>query len=130
MLDHQQVSPCEPFNETSYIWAFRVEGPLQNNATTHTSKIATKCLQEPFSELRHFLWPPKSPDRNIIEHILNALQRTVQKRSPSHLTPTDLCTALQDLWCQLPPELLQTIIKSMPRRVTTFLRARQDLIRY
>ncbi|GFT81535.1 uncharacterized protein TNCV_3673821 [Trichonephila clavipes] len=28
MLDHQQMSPCEPFNETSSKWAFSAKGPL------------------------------------------------------------------------------------------------------
>ncbi|GBO42894.1 hypothetical protein AVEN_46728-1 [Araneus ventricosus] len=28
MLGHQQVSACEPFNETSSIWAFGAEGPF------------------------------------------------------------------------------------------------------
>ncbi|GFU80412.1 uncharacterized protein TNCV_3521841 [Trichonephila clavipes] len=28
MLGHQQVSPCEPFNETLSIWAFGAKGPL------------------------------------------------------------------------------------------------------
>ncbi|GBN21696.1 hypothetical protein AVEN_201571-1 [Araneus ventricosus] len=28
MLGHQQVSACEPFNETSSMWAFGAEGPL------------------------------------------------------------------------------------------------------
>ncbi|GFX91981.1 acetyl-CoA carboxylase [Trichonephila clavipes] len=45
----------------------------QNNATPHTSRIATECLPEHSSEFRRFLWPPKSPDMNIIEHILGAL---------------------------------------------------------
>ncbi|GFX32042.1 hypothetical protein TNCV_4098921 [Trichonephila clavipes] len=36
---------------------------------------------------------------------------SVTKRSPPPLTPTDLWTALQDSWCQLPPALLQTLIK-------------------
>ncbi|GFU73711.1 hypothetical protein TNCV_21961 [Trichonephila clavipes] len=40
------------------------------------------------------------------EHIWDVLQRAVQKRSPSPLTPTHLWTALQDSWCQLPPALL------------------------
>ncbi|GFX59534.1 transposable element tcb2 transposase [Trichonephila clavipes] len=61
---------------------------------------------------------------NIMEHISNALQRAVQKRSPPPLTPTDLLTALQDSWCQLPPALLQTLIEFMPCRVAVFLRAR------
>ncbi|GFY00403.1 hypothetical protein TNCV_1664421 [Trichonephila clavipes] len=42
------------------------------------------------SEFRHFRWPPKSSDMNIIEHISNAFHRVVQKKSPPLLNPTDL----------------------------------------
>ncbi|GFX07534.1 transposable element tcb2 transposase [Trichonephila clavipes] len=62
----------------------------QYNATPHTSRISRKRPQEPSSEFRHFCWPSKSPDMRIIEHISDALQRAVQKRSPPSLTPTDL----------------------------------------
>ncbi|GFX75764.1 hypothetical protein TNCV_2237361 [Trichonephila clavipes] len=44
--------------------------------------------------------------------------------------PTDLWTALQDSWCQLPPALLQTLIESLPRHVAALLRARGGLTRY
>ncbi|GBN37511.1 Transposable element Tcb2 transposase [Araneus ventricosus] len=93
----------------------------QDNATPHTSRIATEWLQEHSSDFRHFRWPPKSSDMNIIEHIWDALQRAVQKRSHHPLTPTDLWTALQDSWCQLPPALLQTSVDCMPRRVAAFM---------
>ncbi|GFX04274.1 transposable element Tcb2 transposase [Trichonephila clavipes] len=62
----------------------------QDSATPHTSRIATEWLQEHSSECRHFHWPPKSPDMNIIEHICDALQRDVQKRCTPSLTLTDL----------------------------------------
>ncbi|GFX10571.1 transposable element Tcb2 transposase [Trichonephila clavipes] len=93
----------------------------QNNETPHTSRIATEWLQKYFSEFRHFHWPPKSPDMSIIEYIWDALKRALQKRSPSPPTPTDLWTALQDPWCQLPPALLQTLIESIQRRVAALL---------
>ncbi|GFX80243.1 transposable element Tcb2 transposase [Trichonephila clavipes] len=51
----------------------------QDNATPHTSKIAS---EEPSAEFRHFRWPPKFPDVNIIECIWDALQRAVQNRYP------------------------------------------------
>ncbi|GFQ96684.1 transposable element Tcb2 transposase [Trichonephila clavata] len=66
----------------------------QDNATPHTSRIATEWLQEHSFEFKHFRWPPKPTDMNIFEYIWDALQRFVQKRSPSSLTPTDLWTAL------------------------------------
>ncbi|GFX90962.1 transposable element Tcb2 transposase [Trichonephila clavipes] len=40
----------------------------QDNATPHTSIIATYWLQE-HSEFRHFLWPRKSPQMDIIEYV-------------------------------------------------------------
>ncbi|GBO41023.1 hypothetical protein AVEN_265600-1 [Araneus ventricosus] len=54
----------------------------QDYATPHTSRIATEWLQEHSFDFRHFRWKPKSPDMNIIEHIWDALQRAVEKRSP------------------------------------------------
>ncbi|GFW59216.1 transposable element tcb2 transposase [Trichonephila clavipes] len=63
----------------------------------------------------------------IIEHTWDSLQRAIQKRSPPPLTLTDLLTALQDSWCQLPPALLQTLIESMPRRFAALLRARIEV---
>ncbi|GFS78106.1 transposable element Tcb2 transposase [Trichonephila clavipes] len=55
---------------------------MQDNATPHTSKIATEWLEEHSSEYRHFRWPPKSPDMNFIENIWKALQPALQKRFP------------------------------------------------
>ncbi|GFW39104.1 transposable element Tcb2 transposase [Trichonephila clavipes] len=101
----------------------------QENATPHTSTITTEWLQEHSFEFRHFRWPPKSSDMNSIAYIWDALKRAVQKRSPPPLTPTDLWTALQDSWCQLPSALLQTLIESMPRRVVE-LRARGGPTQY
>ncbi|GBM70601.1 hypothetical protein AVEN_5974-1 [Araneus ventricosus] len=68
----------------------------QDNATPHTSRVATKWLQEHSSNFRHFHWPPKSPEMNIIEDIRDALLHAVEKRSPPPRTPMDLLTALQD----------------------------------
>ncbi|GBL88132.1 hypothetical protein AVEN_117738-1 [Araneus ventricosus] len=67
----------------------------QDSATPHTSRLATKWLQEHSSDFRHFHSPPKSSDMNIIEPIWVALQCAVQKRSPPHGTPMDLRTVLQ-----------------------------------
>ncbi|GFW67866.1 transposable element Tcb2 transposase [Trichonephila clavipes] len=51
----------------------------QDNATPHTSRIATEWLQEHSSEFRHFRWPPKYLDMNSITYIWDALQRAIQK---------------------------------------------------
>ncbi|GBL78167.1 hypothetical protein AVEN_42746-1 [Araneus ventricosus] len=75
----------------------------QENAIPHTSRVATKWLQEHSSYFRHFHWTSKSPEKDIIEDIRDALLHAVEKRSPPPRTPIDLLTALQDSWCEFPP---------------------------
>ncbi|GFV58963.1 transposable element Tcb2 transposase [Trichonephila clavipes] len=41
----------------------------QDNATPHTSRIATYWFQEHSSQFGHFRWPPKSSDINVIDYI-------------------------------------------------------------
>ncbi|GBM37899.1 hypothetical protein AVEN_68592-1 [Araneus ventricosus] len=62
----------------------------QDNATPHASRVATKWLQEPCSDLTHFHWPPKSPEMNIIEDIRDALLHAV-KKSLNHLSLLWIC---------------------------------------
>lgn len=61
---------------------------------------------------------------HIIDHIWDALQRAVQKTSPPPRTLTELRRALQDAWCQFPPEQLQTLVESRPRVFAALLRLR------
>ncbi|GBO19781.1 hypothetical protein AVEN_180313-1 [Araneus ventricosus] len=102
----------------------------EDNATPHTSRVATEWLQEHSSDFRHFHCPPKSPDMNIFEPIWVALQCAVQKRSPPPGTPMDLRISLQDSWCEEPPGYLQTLVDTMPRRVASFLCAHVGPQRY
>ncbi|GBM24813.1 hypothetical protein AVEN_186656-1 [Araneus ventricosus] len=96
----------------------------QDNATPHTSRVATKWLQEHSSDFRHFYSPNNSSDMNIIEPIWVDLQCAVQKRSAPPCTPMDLRTALQDSWCEKHPDYLQTLVDTIPRRVASLLSAR------
>ncbi|GBL85625.1 hypothetical protein AVEN_193094-1 [Araneus ventricosus] len=95
----------------------------QVNAILRASRVAAKWLQEHSSEFRHFYWPPKSSDMNIIEDIWDALLHEKEKRSPPPSTHMDLLAALQDSWCEVPPGYLQTLVESMPHRFASFLRA-------
>lgn len=89
--------------------------------TTHTSRVATDWLQKNTSDFKHFQWPYKCSDRNINEHIRNALQRAVRNRTPSLLIPMDFCAALQDSWRESSPRYLQTFLESMLHPVAALL---------
>ncbi|GBM90273.1 hypothetical protein AVEN_189057-1 [Araneus ventricosus] len=100
----------------------------QGNATPHASRVATKWLQEHSSDFRHFHWPPKFPEMNIIEDIRDALLHAVEKRSPPPRTPIGLLTVLQDSWCEFPPGYLQTPVNSTSFCVTSACSWRPDTI--
>ncbi|GBM57122.1 hypothetical protein AVEN_237367-1 [Araneus ventricosus] len=102
----------------------------QDNAALHASRVATKWIQEHSSDFRQFYWPPKSPEMNLIEDIQDALLHAVENRSPPPRTLMDLWTALQDSWCELLPRYLQTLVESMPHRVTALLCVRGGPTRY
>ncbi|GBM72150.1 hypothetical protein AVEN_82111-1 [Araneus ventricosus] len=82
------------------------------------------------SDFRHFHWPPKSPEMNIIEDIRDDFLHAVENRFPPPRTPMDLWTVLKDEWCKLPPRYLQTLVESMPHRVAQLLCVRVDPTRY
>lgn len=99
----------------------------QDTATHYTSRIASEWLQEHSSDLRHFHSQPKSPGMNTIEYIWYVLQSTVEKRSLSPQTPTDLQTALQHSWYEFPPSYIQILIESISRPLANNLRDRGGL---
>ena len=57
----------EPF--MSIVHFDRIGQFQQDNAAPHTSRVAAEWLQEHPSDFRHFHWPPKSPDMNIIDRM-------------------------------------------------------------
>ncbi|GBM13326.1 hypothetical protein AVEN_226305-1 [Araneus ventricosus] len=103
---------------------------IPDTSRDDSDRVATKWQQERSSDFRHFHWPPKSPELNIIEDIRDALIHVVEKRSPPPRTPMYLLTARQDSWCEFPPGYLQTPVESMPRRFVSLLHARGAPTRY
>ncbi|GBM47511.1 hypothetical protein AVEN_211132-1 [Araneus ventricosus] len=119
------------WSDESHFQLYRTDARVrQDNATPHASRVATKWLQEHSSDFRHFHWPPKSPEMNIIEDIRDALLHAVETRTPPPRTPMDFLTALQDSWSEFPPGYLQTPVESMPFRFASLLRARGGPTRY
>ncbi|GBN73438.1 hypothetical protein AVEN_175874-1 [Araneus ventricosus] len=82
----------------------------QDNATSHTSRVATKWPQEHACDFRLFHWPPKSPEKNIIEDNRDVLLHAVENRSPPPRTPMDLWTVLKVEWCELSTTYIQTLV--------------------
>src|SRR4029434_6967919 len=83
----------------------------QYNNPKHTANVIKNYLQrkEEQKVLEVMVWPPQSPDLNIIESVWDYMKRQKDMREP---TPTeDLWLVLQDVWNNLPAEFLQKLVQ-------------------
>ncbi|GFW16222.1 transposable element Tcb2 transposase [Trichonephila clavipes] len=61
-------------------------------------------------------WPTYSPDLNPIEHVWDMLGRRIAARQPPPTCLPELWRTLLDEWCNIPQDLIDNLILSIPRR--------------
>ena len=72
--------------------------------------------------------PPQLPDLNPIEHILAELSNRIKKY---HITDEkSLKIHLQKGWNKITPDITNTLILSMPRRIQAVIDAKEWSTRY
>lgn len=79
----------------------------QNNDPKHTANVIKNYFhhKEEQEVLAVKVWPPQSPDLNIIESVWDYMRRRRDLRKPT--STEDLWLVLQDVWNNLPAEFLQ-----------------------
>lgn len=85
----------------------------QDNAPCHVSKHSMDHFKK--KKMKVMDWPANSPDLNPIENLWGYLKVKVAKRSPKNIT--ELKRVLKDEWDNIPLEYLQSLSKSMPKRL-------------
>ena len=73
-------------------------------------------------------WPSQSPDLNPIENLWTMLDRAAVDRQPRN--DQELFAVLQEAWNALSPDLLASLVDSMPRRCQAVLDARGYATKY
>jgi hypothetical protein len=101
---------------------------MQDNARPHIARCVTNFITE--TEITKMDWPARSPDMNPIEHVWDMLGKRVKARIPAPQTTQALQTMLLEEWDNLPQELIDNSIRSMPRRMIALIRARGGNTRY
>ncbi|GFT70244.1 DDE_3 domain-containing protein [Trichonephila clavipes] len=85
---------------------------MDDNARPHRAVLVDEFLQS--EDIRRMDWPAMSPDLNPIKHVWHALGRAIGTRYSPPSTIQEMKTTLQNVWDQLPKELINCLISSMP----------------
>ncbi|GFV58738.1 transposable element Tcb1 transposase [Trichonephila clavipes] len=94
----------------------------QDNARPHTARVSQDCLRN----VTTLPWPARSPDLSPIEHIWNHLARRVEH--PTSLIEPE--ARLQQIWNESSQDIIQNLYASMPARIASCIRAREDSTGY
>lgn len=117
----EHVVPFAPFIGNEFIL-------MQDNARAHSARVVQEYLNHVGVTVLE--WPARSPDMNPIEHVWDLLKRSVKSRMPPPNNLGELRNAILEEWQRLPQEIIDRIIRSMPRRMETLVRARGGNTRY
>lgn len=99
---------------------------MQDNDPKHTARITKQFFEQ--RAINVLDWPPQSPDLNPIENLWSILDSKV----PTHRrrNPNLFFESLQSTWNELPHELLEKLVESMPARLQAVLATRGGSTKY
>jgi transposase len=92
----------------------------QDNDPKHTSELLREYFER--QEIKLLEWPSQSPDLNPIEHVWAHMKRCLAGKSFG--TRDELKAELKSIWNSISSEFTAKLVKSMPRRIESVLRAR------
>jgi transposase len=90
-----------------------------DNDPKHTSKKSKEWLAQNLIECLE--WPSQSPDLNIIENLWEYLDRQIEPKFRKSIK--DFKTAIFREWKNIPKELIDKCIESIPRRLQAVIKA-------
>jgi DDE superfamily endonuclease len=100
----------------------------QDNDPKHTSRKAQQWFED--NGIQVLSWPAQSPDLNPIEHLWDYLKHQLHKYDTSPHGVHELWDRLVEEWNEIPPEVCQNLIESMPRRIQAAIRAKGGHTKY
>jgi len=100
----------------------------QDNDPKHTSKLATTWFEDNNIIVIH--WPAQSPDLNPIEHLWFYVKRKLQEYEIPPKGVHELWERVAKEWNEIPSEVCQRLIESMPRRVAAVIKANGGHTKY
>jgi transposase len=100
----------------------------QDNDPKHTSKKAKKWMED--NNITLLDWPAQSPDISPIEHQWVHLKRELNKYPTAPKGVWEIWERVVKEWNNIPPEVCQNLIESMPRRLEAVIKAKGGHTKY
>ena len=101
---------------------------MDDNARPHRSLAVEEVLES--EDITRMDWPAYSPDLNPIEHVRDALERSIAARLHPPENTQQLKQMLIEEWALLPQEMLHQLVLSMRRRCEATIAVRGGHIPY
>jgi len=101
---------------------------MEDGAPIHRAKAATEWRDE--LELKKLIWPAQSPDMNPIENLWAVMKKAVQKVHKSGDTVDVLIKNIKEAWENIPMELINRLVETMPTRVNELKKNKGKSTRY
>lgn len=92
----------------------------QDGDPKHTAKIVKKWISE--QKFQMMKWPAQSPDLNPIENLWSIVKRRLSQYERAPTSLGELWLRISEEWANIPPQTLQNLVESMPKRIKDVLK--------
>ena len=99
-----------------------------DNDPKHTANETKRWIDQ--NGLNVLPWPSQSPDLNPIEHLWDEVGRRLRKLTVLPTSPNDLWEQFETVWNEIPVDVCQKLISTMPERISNVIKAKGGYTRW
>jgi transposase len=100
----------------------------QDNDPKHKSKKAKNWMEN--NNITLLDWPAQSPDLNPIEHLWDHAKNRLKEYPTPPKGVWQIWERVEEVWNNIPPEVCQNLIESMPKRLEAVIKAKGGNTKY